>query len=671
MSYSAQELWELHEEYVTCAHNCVSKVQNRDQLRQYYQLIGAGVTCLVTIKEKYSLSMEHDAQVTLALVSLLVDETADYDAAEMYISSLQERLKNDKYSDDLEVYRLVCHFMNFYTIPLKRKSQFHMNIALKNCNELVTYMENALESGSMQPYSEWLVVFKFVVLTLSILTNKHGRLHERYKELIEYENVPKIWKYILVLHYVDYRLKQRKPIEQDILSSLSEITVETAGAKLYAWRLISELLMDIYNDRNITEQLNRFKLFFKECKDKLDGSLEVNVDSKAKLQLKLEPIFHYKDLKNILLLLQSVSYLLNGYDKKANFSIKFLSKVQTTTQLLLEGIRNDSANSILTVDNKVSWYTTILKYVSFYKLWDYVLLKGITHEYKRNCLEIPQKDHQLFLELIGRQSKLTSTGGSEELQQLTEQYTDLAGDSSVHYEVKLSSLLNCYIILSSLVSEDIDKAKNISRCNDVWMSIQSIFDNCDLRDNSLWNVTILMVWIISHFEPFTANPLPSTDEEKSSKLEAFKGYYQNNKYNVIDKKDAGMHNNLKVKRGLLLHVLLNYIGARLFEQDLEEMTKISERCFRMANISIEDASYSKKSSKQPRVGSLNTTDIEESEIDHPTNMNVEGNQGIWAIRYIMGLWSLMNYTVGMRQKEVIYTRNKLSRIIASYHQAQA
>ncbi|KAL3241340.1 cohesin-loading factor complex subunit SCC4 RNJ42_03432 [Nakaseomyces bracarensis] len=613
---NAGEVWRLYKEYTNCAHENSGRVSNEEQLTQYYSLINSGIQCLQLLKSRFVLDVEQDSKVTLELVKLLLDETHSCQLAEMHLSSLRERFKNHEDSDQLLRDRLVCEFLTLYTVPLRRDDRVHYDLALKNCHEYVSYLENLVEEKNTYKYKSWIPVFKYVVLVLSMKLRKYSRVHERFMELInDKNNLTHEWRSFLVLNYAAFLLKRRKVINPELIDLIKEITVDNTNAKLYAWRLATELLMEIFTDKNITSHLNAFKEFFEGHKNELHGGYEIEVTDGIKLQLQIGSIFEYRNLKNILLLFQSISYIINCYDPKANFSSKFLPKVEGTISILINESHNEMDRSLNEWDSQICWYQSILESTSFYKMWEQMLLRGPA---------FIGEGKSIGKEMFGMYGGLCDVMAKQinpdvDVNEVLDGYESIAV-SNPSVEIKMISLINSYLILTSMVSENpSSKSEYISRSNEIWSKIETLYRESDLQNNNVWDVTLSMIWVISHTEPFTWSPLPTTDEERIHHMERLRLYYNNNKfYGSESQRD------FKLKHGVLLLVMVNYLGGRLFEQDLQIMTRISEKCFKNCNKYL----------------SVNKS-----------------------VRYVMGLWALMNYTVSMKHKEVVYTRSKLNDIL--------
>ena len=132
-----------------------------------------------------------------------------------------------------------------------------------------------------------------------------------------------------------------------------------------------------------------------------------------------------------------------------------------------------------------------------------------------------------------------------------------------------------------------------------------------------------ILWLLSHLEPFTSSPMPSTDEEKSRFLTLLRNYYMVNKVIKEDSQEMNVDGgNLKIKKSVLLQILLNYLGGRLLEQDLAVICQVSGLCFKLSR-----------------------------------------QQNSIYLQYVIGIWHLLNSTVAMNSKEVTIMRSTLENIV--------
>ncbi|CAI4060628.1 hypothetical protein SKDZ_05G2260 [Saccharomyces kudriavzevii ZP591] len=605
---SISQVYQLAHEYRDHAYSVANRIGCEEELAQYYSLINMSVRMFQLLKRKCALSVVEDSKVTFEMVELLMHETHNFDLAELYISSLKERLQTHQNSVDLVEEIMHCEFLLLHDLPLMRDTRFHYKIALRNCNELVQYMTGLQD----EMYRNWASVFQYVGVTLCIKLRQHRRVKTSFAGMFSQLREKSQWKWFLNLCYVNYLLEERFPIPEAALDELASTELSTVGPGLYAWRLALEMVIQVYKDGNITEHLNEFKKFFDENKQSLadDGGrgCMVGIAPGVTLRVDLPMIFHYKELKNILLLLQSVSYIVNCYDERGNFSRKFLPKVYSTTQKLIKTIAAGGV-SMNELDLRIQTYKRILEFCEFYKVWEETLLKGAVVE-----TESPKPGPSPAYVKLLQAMKVQFQGG-----EAAEEYIRLAQSGGTSSEVKMISLLNGYTVQAARVSRSSADRQGelVDHCNKVWLQVEKLLRETDLQFNPMWECTVMLLWLFSHFEPFSWNPLPCSDKQRAEYMSKLREFYSRNKF-------AGTGDSrFKLKKALLLQVLVNYLGGRMLEHDLGEIRAISGKCFEICR----------------------------------------QQGGMEKVQYVVGIWHLMNCTVGMRGKDVALTNAKLEALV--------
>ncbi|QLL32690.1 hypothetical protein HG536_0D02120 [Torulaspora globosa] len=617
-------VYELAQEYRNHAYAVSKRVKTESQLSQYYTLISMAIRVLRYIKQAYPLSIEQDARATFDLVDLLLKETHDLDMAESYLSSLRERLLNHQMSgsrSSVMGLRMHCELLLLCRVPTERNTKFHYKAALRSCEQLLKYLIELKDTD--RSFEDWIEVFRYVSLSLNRKLGKHSIVKAKYAELSEVGSHHVQWRSFITLTHVNYLLNNRLPVPLPDWQRLDSIRIQDVPPRWYAWKLLLELVMQIYEDKNITQRLLQFKALFAEYKTSLDYTCDdCNVEMAKGLTLSLNSSFllSYKDIKNLLLLLQSVSYLVNCHDKKANFSIKFLAKVMSSTKKSLEApdILNDC--SIGDIDVKVSWYAKVLSLSQFYQVWQNMLLVAEAPSLPNQHIS---NKHQSEL-LIALSSHLSH----EDELLVCQQYEALTESIDVSNEIRLIALVNSYLIRTTLVSRNVGRQEQAKLCNSLWEQIVKCWTDSDLRNSTTLDCTLTMVWIMSHFEPFTSNPMPAGESDKSQQLEKLRQYYFANKLSLADDVPSriepediagdSVEESLSLKKGLMMQILLNYLGGRLFEQDLETICQISAKCYRLAKL-----------------------------------------QNFPIVFYAVGFWHLTNCTIAMKTKEATIMSAKL------------
>lgn len=663
--------YSLAVEYETVAHESLGTLATSQQVEQYYQLIDMAIQTLIRLKSsgQWSMTLKQDLTITMRLVKLLLNETLNIDLAENYLSSYLERLQNHPL--DLAVWNQqnLIQYWLIYEIPIRRRDRFHIRIGIRNYQDLII----KLRESSMDPYFQqfWITIFEYVASQLYIKLQKYKLAQTKLESLIRNNDLKSThpqWYVFIYISYLNHLLEQRLYVSDDIFEILIQDPIfsdcSVMGPVLYSWKLLLQLIITINKDLNITPLLNEFKQFFESNKEQLSlddkENLNLNIfhipldDNDINLSMSINSFLSYKDIKLLLLFLQSVSYLVNCYDKNVQFSIKFLPKVESSLRKIIsDKTPSTSYTSLLIKDENLQWYKDLLKYCKFYDIWGKLMLNGGTqldssivesidddnpslplgafksvplNPFYKDLVEVTRK--QLNIPFIIKDQD--DDDDDTTVDECLTDYNKIILTKSNSIELKLISLLNSYLLI---VSKFDRKSKTLARserqsqivkANEIWKQLDTIYGTnrktLDINNNPIWECTIVIVWIITHFEPLTWNPLPANDDERNYYLDKLKIYYINNK--IVNNEDTNDPKYI-LKRALLLRILINYLGGKLLETDLETLCQISLKCFKFA--------------KQDK---------------HLIN-----------IRYIIGLWHLMNCTVAMKPKEVAYTTAKLDQLV--------
>lgn len=620
------------DEAVKVAHSAAAAVSGEVGLRQYYALVELAIKTLTGVKRTHSLSIAEDVDVTLRLVELLVEETANIDMAENYLSSLKERLQNNV---GLINEKLFVEYWLIYRIPKCRESRFHGRLAVNKCDELLQYLHGLEQDTAILT---WIHLFQFINCSLNILIGKNKKAIQKFDQLLVdmeatvHPATDSLYHFVL-LNYISFLLERRFNIPQRITEKLSSFTVHQIGHNLYIWKLLLELVQLIYDDANITAKLNEFKSFFNCYKDTLNAkdnyTFTLKINDKLSLNLKSPIIFQYQNIKNLLLFFQSISYLVNCYDERSNFSTKFLPKViQTTESFINNNPNNESMESLNFWNLQNEFYVKLLELTHFYQICELQILN------------FNQIDDTFMLTSFPQYQDLVNVNISHKLQsnddmlEPLQMYESIIQNKNYSLEIKLICLINTYVIRTSLVSQDIDRQDNMIKCGFIWSKIMKMYQtstyvlnddttNFDNIKNTLWDCTICIIWIMSHLETFSWNPLPCTNDEKNLYLDKLKKYYYNNMVKTDETDVSELYDDkFKIKKSLMIRIILNYMGGKLFETNLNKICEISSICFQMCR-----------------------------------------KQNMDRIRYVIGLWHLMNCTIAMKPKDVAYTRAKLENIV--------
>lgn len=602
-------IYQLSQEYISHAHKLSHAVETESQLQQYCTLISQGIKGLTYIKEGFQLNTEQDVKLTLELSNLLLQETHNVDMAEMYLSSCRERLLR---STSLFHEKMYVEFMLYYTVPLVRAENYHYKLAVKNVNKLIQTL------GELDSI-HWANLFKYVRIELLLRQGKTDRVISLLNDLLH--STDGDFRDFLLVTMVNYSLDQYLPIDEVILQQLSAIGEQ--NIQLYMWKLLLELLVLIHRDENVADKLNQFKDLFSNYKDKLNSN-SFSVELSPGIVLTLEqPFLEYKDVKNVLLLFQSCSYLVNCYDKRASFSTKFLPKVRKACEELTRSkSMRGFTTSVMAIDMKRLFYNRIIQLCDFYQSLEAIILHG-----KVTTIELkPQTSYAMLIQAM----KYQLSGSSDIAQQA---YIQLLKKKSCSTELRLIALINSYVIYLAHISnakstEDLNQLTQYA--NDTSSHINKIMQYYSFKENHILQCTVILVWIMAHFEPFTKNPMGSAGE--SDYLNKLSWYYSSNRLIIPETntvptlEQSGnpvpLHGSPKLKKALLLHFLLNYLSGSILVHDLQEKCNLSNACFHMCK-----------------------------------------QQYMPLMRYISGIWNLMNCTLAMRGRDVAITRAKLEDLV--------
>lgn len=595
---SACDYYRLSHEYSDCARRCVGKICSEKQLSQYRTLIFHAIQALHRVKE-FQLSAEQDAVVTLELCDLLVEETHDLDVAETYLSSIKERLVG---TDLLHEKMLVESAL--VKVARMRGSLVHSKDALRNVNATLDIL------GTTS--SAWELYFSLLRIELIMeITPSDSRISKLFDQLIMQSSEVKGFQMFVLCSHVSYCLDQHVAAHGEYLNMLSQIDAAEVPPALSLWKHLIELLHLIYQDHNITSKLSEFKNFVAAHKKDLTSSTFcIKLSEEVVISL-TTPAIRYKDFKNIILLFQSVSYLTNCYDKKANFSTKFLPKVSSAVKDLINFTESTSA---LGLNNQRSFYKQILTLCHYYTCLESLILSG-------NCDEIhDNSDYGILVEAMRLQLKRETSCALKKYEQL----------SSIKRaaEFQLIGLFACFVIKSAVMSRSMGTVPfdEYQKVSEIWDRITKLFKGHAFNENHIWRCTLTVVWIASHYQPFTNAELSRGDD--TGHLDKLKWYYSTNSFAGPTRNSLGDEESTKqapvLKKSLLLLSLLNYLAGAIIVNELDEKCRISNSCFHLG-----------KQQQMP------------------------------LMRYVAGLSHLLNCGLAMKSKDVAITRSGLNELVST------
>ncbi|SCU78276.1 LADA_0A04808g1_1 [Lachancea dasiensis] len=594
-----QTLYSLSHEYSDSARKLAVCIATDSQVRQYQILIYHAIRALQMIKDTVQLSAEQDVMVTLELCELLVQETHELDLVETYLSSALERL----YGTGLVQQKMVV-IAALVRVARARKSAKHTKNALRL---VAAALEDVKSTGS-----RWDLYFQYLRVELIIeVSPSDSRIPALFGTLISSSRSVPGFEAFVICAYIGWSLQQHHKIVQEYLDRLGELSSACLPVQLKLWNNLTELLVLIYRDANITSKLSDFKALVAAHKNEaVDSTFQLSLDEEVVLSLD-SPTFRYKDFKHIILLFQSISYLTNCYDKKANFSVKYLPKVKkAASELLLSCAEGGGLEQRA---YRRAFYKTIVDLCNYYMGLESLILKG-------DCSELVGENDYVTLirsmrAQIGRNS-VSSLEGYSSLQQ------------SKNPEFQLIGLCGAFAIEAAVMSRTggtipFQKYEDV---NKIWSKIEKLFAIHSFDENHIWQSTKTVLWICAHFQPFTSSELSKDND--IGYLDILKSYFAANSFvNGIASSSKKIDSTKKspvLKKSLLLHLLLNYLSGAIIVHDLEEKCVISNTCYHVAS-----------------------------------------QQHMPLMEYISGLSHLINCGLAMKNKDVSIVKKKLNDTVQS------
>ncbi|SCU99785.1 LANO_0F03642g1_1 [Lachancea nothofagi CBS 11611] len=593
---SLEKLYSLSHEYSSHARKMAPFLASDAQIKQYRTLIYHAIGALQTIKAQFQLSAEQDVLITLELCDLLTQETNDLDLAEMYLSSVHERL----YGTEL-LHQKMLVASALIKVARARKSTKHSKSALRIASATLKDLENY--------HSPWTQYFLLLRIELMIDTSPlDSRISELYNELITNCDSVTAFQTYVICSYICYCFYQHQNVNQEHLDTLAQLNKTELPTQLRLWKNLIDLLLLIYRDQNITSKLSEFKdLVAAHKKELTNSTFFIRLDDRVIISLDT-PIVRYKDFKHVILLFQSVSYLTNCYDKKANFSVKYLPKVRKAASELLSS--PEEIDMGLT-NIRRAFYKQIIDLSNYYSCLESLILTG-------DCLDIEgDSDYAILVKAMKLQLRRDTKAALESYLALQ--------DSKRSPEFQLIGLCSEFAISTATMSRTGGTVPfhEYQKVDNIWNSIEKLFKTHSFSENHIWRCTLVVLWICGHFQPFTNAELSKSND--SDYLEKLRLYYTANSFARLathsPQKPKDTHKNdlaPVLKKSLLLHFLLNYLSSAIVVHDLEEKCLISNSCFHLCK-----------------------------------------QQHMPLMEYIAGLSHLLNCGLAMKSKDVSITRNKL------------
>ncbi|AGO13991.1 AaceriAGR133Cp [[Ashbya] aceris (nom. inval.)] len=599
-------VYRLSQQYLAAARELAADVRSEKQLQQYYTLVRQCVHGLRYVKDGFQLTVEEDIQVTLELARVLLEETHEVELAEQYLGSLRTRLRTTALTDA----RHAVEFQLLYDVPLAKEDRAELRQVVRHTAGLLDELEESDAWG-------WLFRYCRIVGLEAGGARGSGAVLQEYQKLLQLVSTGPAGLHAFVLcSCVAFMLDRLVNLDRAMLTQLRALRSDTAvPLQLQMWSLLLDLLVAIHWDENIMDLLTDFKDFFSMHKDALkDCSDTVVLSVKKGVNVRLfVPLFNYHDCKNMLLLFQSVSYLTTCYSKSSNFSTKFLPKVLKTSLELKETFQKRT--TLVYVHSIRNIYDKIVDLCRFYQTWESLILSERVEE---GIPRLQYSDYNILLDSMSLQQAQQA-----DLVHVSSLYGSLV--KSKDPELKLIGMAHLYTLYVAELSQCSEGPEAISeltqKTTEAWQQLQQSYLNSSLVENNVWKCSIAILWAISRFEPFSGYPIPtSSNDQQALYMQHLNEFFKENA--LVATPENVPAKDFKLKKSLLLHFLLNYLGGTMLVSDVQKRCELSSSCFQMGK-----------------------------------------QQYMPGMRYVAGIWHLMNSTVAMKTKEVAITRAKLEGLV--------
>ncbi|AEY98953.1 FAGR133Cp [Eremothecium gossypii FDAG1] len=600
-------VYRLSQQYLAAARDLAADVRSEKQLQQYYTLVRQCVHGLRYVKDGFQLTVEEDIQVTLQLARVLLEETHEVELAEQYLGSLRTRLRTTPLTDA----RHAVEFQLLYDVPLAKEDRAELR-------QVVRHTTGLLEELADSDAWAWLFRYCRIIGLEAGGARSNSAVLQEYLKLQQLVSAGPVGLHAFVLcSCVAFILDRVVELDRSLLTQLRAL--RKAGTaiplQLQMWSLLLDLLVAIQLDENIMDLLTDFKDFFSTHKDALkDGDDTVVLSIKEGVNVRLfVPLFNYHDCKNILLLFQSVSYLTTCYSKSSNFSTKFLPKVLKTSQELKETLQKRT--SLVHVQSIRNIYDKVVDLCRFYQTWESLIL---SERVEGGIPRLQYSEYNILLEAISSQQAQQA-----DLSHVGRLYSTLT--KSKDPELRLIGIAHLYTLIVAELSSCSEGPEGISeltqKTTDAWEQLQHAYLSSSLVQNNVWKCSVAILWAISRFEPFSGHPIhSSSNDQQTLYMQQLNEFFTDNA--LVGTPEAVPAKDFKLKKSLLLHFLLNYLGGTMLVSDVQKRCDISSSCFQMGK-----------------------------------------QQYMPGMRYVAGIWHLMNSTVAMKTKEVAITRAKLEGLV--------
>ncbi|KAL6945398.1 hypothetical protein ACO0QE_002850 [Hanseniaspora vineae] len=565
-------IYQLAQEYYHHARKVYHMVKTEKQLQQYYTLIQQCLRCLTCLKSKPSMLQEMTLQqellVTLQLSEMLMEHTVDNrDLAISYLESFKIKLLNLRY--DVEDLMLV-EFMLICVIPLNEKSEQALQLALKNCNRLLKKLAAniAEEPQGNTVLQKWLLIFKFARIQLSLaistdrtLPNVKNSLNTSQVQTFVYmyqdalsevpEGLYPLFRDYLTLSLASLKLEHN--YDAHVLQEIPSLITKDSPF-LNAWWQLLDVCRMIKLDQNIYDKLNEFVDLFKTYKKLLNSMYTFDFLNDICPFLQIDCCtFTLFNLKKILLLMQSVSFLLNHHDPTNNHSLRFLPKL---LEYPVAPLNDAAVTSPFLQKMNLSLGQEIFHLTEYYHAWQSKFL-----EMTKPVKEITACDPiSSYMDILNE----------TDIHNRIHLFITFIQRNDINSELKIFSSINLYLLFCAI--QDLEVLQPLEN---------AIENHCLVQENNLIQCLWTLVWNMTHFKPFMESPALCHDNDfKNAKLAKLQKFLQ---VNVLREDHTEEETrNFKIKKSQLIFVLLEYVAGKILVNETEKQNELSTSCFGLA-----------------------------------------------------------------------------------------
>ncbi|KAL6941313.1 hypothetical protein ACO0RG_002441 [Hanseniaspora osmophila] len=572
-SVTPSMIYQLSQEYYHHAKKVFHMIKTEEQLQQYYTLIQQCLRCLMCLKTKplmlQEMTLQQELLVTLQLSEMLIEHTVDNrNVAVLYLENFKIKLLNLRYNvEDL----MIVEFTLICVLPLSgQKSEHALQLALKNCNRLLKKLaaNMAEETQGNAVLEKWLLIFKFarIQLSLAVSTDKSlpsvktslktSQVHmfvRMYQDLLS--EIPTgqyaLFRDYLTLSLVSLKLEHN--YDAHVLQKIPSLITKDSPF-LNAWWQLLDVCRMIKLDENIYDKLNEFVELFKTYKKMLNSMYKFDFLSDICSFLQIDCcIFTLFHLKKILLLMQSVSFLLNHHDPTNNHSLRFLPKL---LEYPLEPLDDAAVTTPTILKMNCALGEKIIHLTEYYHAWQSKFLE----------MSKPVKQMTTCDAISSYMDILDET----DIHNRIHLFVTFIQRSDVNSELKIFSSINLYLLFCAI--QDFEVLQPLEN---------AIENHCLVQENNLIQCLWTLVWNMTHFKPFMDLPVLCHDNDfKNAKLAKLQKFLQVNVLREAYTEEESKK--FKIKKSQLIFVLLEYVAGKVLVNETEKQNELSTSCFKLA-----------------------------------------------------------------------------------------